>query len=118
MEGEKNKNGSKSISGFSKLNKRGKIKWMVENFFKDPESVMHELMSYWHRNEAQQKILDGFAENTISNFPMPFSVAPNFFINGKTYCVPMVIEESSVVAAASSAAKYWMDRGGIQAKID
>ncbi|MFZ1381149.1 MAG: hydroxymethylglutaryl-CoA reductase, degradative [Saprospiraceae bacterium] len=117
MEGEKNKNGSKSISGFSKLNKRGKIKWMVENFFKDPESVMHELMSYWHRNEAQQKILDGFAENTISNFPMPFSVAPNFFINGKTYCVPMVIEESSVVAAASSAAKYWMDRGGIQAKI-
>ena len=111
MEGEKNKNGSKSISGFSKLNKRGKIKWMVENFFKDPESVMHELMSYWHRNEAQQKILDGFAENTISNFPMPFSVAPNFFINGKTYCVPMVIEESSVVAAASSAAKYWMDRG-------
>ena len=93
------------------------VRWMVENFFKDPESVMHELMSYWHRNEAQQKILDGFAENTISNFPMPFSVAPNFFINGKTYCVPMVIEESSVVAAASSAAKYWMDRGGIQAKI-
>lgn len=111
------KESSKSISGFSKLNKRGKIKWIVENFFKDPENVMHELMSYWHRNEDQQKILDGFAENTISNFPMPFSVAPNFLINGKTYCVPMVIEESSVVAAASSSAKFWMDRGGIQAKI-
>jgi len=108
---------SKSISGFSKLRKRDKIKWIVENFFKDPESVMHELMSYWHHSEEQQKILDGFAENTISNFPMPFSVAPNFLINGKTYCVPMVIEESSVVAAASSAAKFWMDRGGIQAKV-
>ncbi|MDQ3142108.1 MAG: hydroxymethylglutaryl-CoA reductase [Bacteroidota bacterium] len=107
----------KSITGFSKLNKRGKIKWIVENFFKDPEQVMHELMSYWHRNEDQQKILDGFSENTISNFPMPFSVAPNFLINGKTYCVPMVIEESSVVAAASSAAKFWMDRGGIKTKI-
>ncbi len=41
----------RSISGFSKLSKRGKIKWIVENFFKDPENVMHELMSYWHDNE-------------------------------------------------------------------
>ncbi len=108
---------NKTISGFSKLNKRGKIKWIVENFFRDPENVMHELMSYWHRNEDQQKILDGFSENTISNFPMPFSVAPNFLINGKTYCIPMVTEESSVVAAAAAAAKFWMDRGGIKAQV-
>jgi hydroxymethylglutaryl-CoA reductase len=78
---------------------------------------MHELMSYWHGNEDQQKILDGFSENTLTNFPLPFSVAPNFLINQKTYCVPMVIEESSVVAAAASAAKYWMDRGGIHAEV-
>lgn len=108
---------SKTIEGFSKLNKRGKIRWIVENFFKDPENVMHELMSYWHRNEDQQEVLDGFSENTITNFPMPFSVAPNLLVNGRTYCIPMVTEESSVVAAASSAAKYWMDRGGIHAKI-
>lgn len=108
---------TKAISGFSKLSKRGKIKWIVEHFFKDPEGVMHELMSYWHKNEDQQKILDGFSENTISNFPMPFSVAPNFLINGKTYCVPMVIEESSVVAAASSAAKFWMNHGGFKAQV-
>lgn len=117
MAEKNNPKSSKTISGFSKLNKRGKIKWMVENFFKDPENVMHELMSYWHRNEDQQKILDGFAENTISNFPMPYSVAPNFLINDRTYCVPMVTEESSVVAAASSAAKFWMDRGGIKCTI-
>ncbi len=107
----------KTITGFSKLSKRGKIKWIVENFFKNPESVMRELASYWHANEDQQKILDGFSENTISNFPMPFGVAPNFVINDKAYCIPMVIEESSVVAAASSAAKYWMDRGGFKAEI-
>jgi hydroxymethylglutaryl-CoA reductase len=107
----------KQISGFSKLSKRGKIKWMVENFFKDPENVMRELMSYWHINEDQQKILDGFSENTISNYPMPYGLAPNFVIDGKTYCVPMVIEESSVVAAASSAAKYWMTRGGFRTEI-
>ncbi len=108
---------NKTISGFSKLSKTGKIKWVVENFFKDPEHVMHELKSWWHHDEEQQRLLDGFSENTISNFPMPFGIAPNFLINGKTYAVPMVIEESSVVAAASSAAKYWLDRGGFHAKV-
>ncbi len=108
---------SKTISGFSKLSKRGKIKWIVENFFKDPEAVMKELSSYWYSNEEKQKVLDGFSENTISNFHLPFSVAPNFLINGKPYAIPMVIEESSVVAAASSGAKYWLSRGGIKTEI-
>jgi hydroxymethylglutaryl-CoA reductase len=107
----------KSISGFSKLSKTGKLKWIVENFFKDPEQVMTELSNYWLLNEDQQRIIDGFSENTISNFILPYGVAPNFVINGKAYCVPMVIEESSVVAAASSAAKYWMDRGGFKTTI-
>ena len=107
----------KSISGFSRLSKRGKIKWIVENFFRDPETVMNELISYWHPAEDQQKVLDGFSENTISNFPMPFGVAPNFKINDRVYLVPMVIEESSVVAAASAAAKFWFSRGGFRAEI-
>ena len=107
----------KTISGFSKLSKRGKIKWIVENFFTDPEAVMRELSSYWHSNEDQQKILDGISENTISNYPLPLGVAPNFVINGITYAVPMVTEESSVVAAASSAAKFWMKRGGFKAEV-
>lgn len=107
----------KTISGFSKLSKRGKIRWIVENFFKDPENVTRELMSFWHADKEQQRILDGFSENTISNFYLPFGVAPNVVINNKTYAVPMVIEESSVVAAASSAAKFWMSRGGFNAEV-
>jgi hydroxymethylglutaryl-CoA reductase len=109
--------GQKTISGFSKLSKVGKIKWIVENFFKDPETVKRELASYLLANEEQQRILDGFSENTISNYPLPLGVAPNFLINGVEYCVPMVTEESSVVAAAASAAKFWLDRGGIHSKI-
>lgn len=109
--------GSKTISGFSKLSKVGKIKWIAETFFKDPEAVIKELKSYWYSNEEKQKVLDGFSENTLSNFPMPFGVAPNFIINGKAFTIPMVIEESSVVAAASSAAKYWMTRGGFKTEI-
>ncbi len=107
----------KTITGFSKLSKLGKIKWLVENFFKDPEIVMHELKSYWLTDVHQQEVLDGISENTISNYPLPFGIVPNFVLNGKTYAVPMVIEESSVVAAASNAAKFWMTRGGIHAQV-
>jgi len=110
------KSENKSISGFSKLSKRGKMKWLVETFFKQPDAVMRELKSYWVE-EDQQKVIDGFSENTISNFMLPYGVAPNMVINGRTYVVPMVIEESSVVAAASAAAKFWMSRGGFKAEI-
>ena len=105
----------KIIAGFSKLSKVRKIQWVVETFFKDPDLVMNELISYWH--PGLQSILDGFIENSIGNFPLPLGVAPNFKINGKVYAIPMAIEESSVIAAASSAAKYWFDRGGFKAEV-
>ncbi len=107
----------KHISGFSKLSKMGKLRWVVENFFREPEAVLHELRSYWHEDEKQQEVLDSLSENTLSNFPLPFGVAPNFLINGRSYAVPMVIEESSVVAAASAAAKYWLTRGGFHSTV-
>ena len=64
-----------------------------------------------------QKLHDEFTENTISNFYLPFGIAPNFLINDKIKVIPMTIEESSVVAAASNAAKFWMQRGGFKAKV-
>ena len=108
---------AKTISGFSKLTKRQKIEWLAASFFEDPASAEQALLA-WHRpDEQQQKIIDGFTENALSNYTLPFSVAPNFMINGKVYAVPLVIEESSVVAAASSAAKFWLDRGGFHAEV-
>lgn len=107
----------KTISGFSKLSKRAKLRWVAEHFFTEPEAVIRELKSFWHGDEQQQKVLDDFSENTISNFVLPFGIAPNLKINGKTYAVPMVIEESSVVAAASSAMKFWLNRGGFRAEV-
>ena len=108
---------SKSISGFSKLSKTEKIRWLAENFFSDADRTEQAFHSWQHPDAQQQKVLDGFTENALANFPLPFSVAPNFLINGKLYAVPMVIEESSVVAAASSAAKFWLDRGGFHAEV-
>lgn len=60
---------------------------------------------------------DEFIENTVANYYLPMGVAPNFLINDKIYTVPMAIEESSVVAAASKSAKFWLSRGGFKSKI-
>lgn len=54
-------------------------------------------------------------ENVISVMPVPLGVAPNFLINSKNYLVPMAIEESSVIAAASNAAKLARAGGGFTA---
>lgn len=105
------------VSGFSKLTKAQKIAWLSEHFFSDAEQATKDLAAWQHTDPQQQRILDGFTENAIANFPLPYSVAPNFLINGRHYAVPMVIEESSVVAAASSAAKFWADRGGFHAEV-
>lgn len=107
----------KIVSGFSKKSKRGKLRWLVENFFKHPEEVARELKSFWYGDPQKQKIFDEFSENTITNFYMPYGLLPNLKINDEVYCVPMVIEESSVVAAASAAAKFWLNRGGFKTEI-
>lgn len=108
----------KQITGFSKMGKRDKIAWLAKNFlYANPVEVVKEFAEYWHDNVEAQKLLDGFSENTLTNFPVPFGIAPNFKINGEMYAVPMVIEESSVVAAASNAAKFWLSRGGFKAEV-
>ena len=102
--------------GFSKLIKEDKLKAVAE-FVENPSEFISLLKSFWHRDEEHQKKFDEFSENTISNFHIPYGVSPNVIINGETYIVPMVIEESSVVAAASAAAKFWGERGGFHAEI-
>lgn len=109
---------NKQISGFSKLSKTEKIHWLAQNFlYNNPINVAKEFASYWHDSIEEQKVFDGFSENTITNFFLPFGVAPNFKINDKLYAVPMVTEESSVVAAAANAAKFWFYRGGFKAEV-
>ena len=58
---------------------------------------------------------NGMVENVIGTFELPFGIGGNFQINGKDYLVPMVVEEPSVVAAASFMAKLARECGGFQA---
>ncbi len=105
------------IKGFSKLSKEDKIDWVARNYTLNPEDTKEILQTYWHPDSGLQKLHDEFIENTISNFYLPLGIAPNFLINGTLYAIPMAIEESSVVAAASKAAKFWLERGGFSARV-
>ena len=105
------------IDGFSKLSKSQKIEWITKTHFKEPEKARKKLQIHWNQNTNIQKSYDEFTENSLTNFYLPLGVAPNFLINKKYYTIPMVIEESSVVAAASNAAKFWSQHGGFKTKI-
>ena len=108
---------SKTVKGFSKFTKQEKINWLASNFFKSETEGKKVLSQYLNQDEELQQLHDEFIENTISNFYVPYAIAPNFVINGRAYTLPMAIEESSVVAAASLAAKFWSERGGFRAKV-
>ena len=108
---------NQNVKGFSKLSKEEKINWITNTYFVNPEEAKESITKYWNSDENLQKLHDEFIENTLTNFYLPYGVAPNFIINGKSYTIPMAIEESSVVAAASKAAKFWGERGGFKTTI-
>ncbi len=108
---------NKTIKGFSKLSKEAKIEWLTKEYLEGDDASIELLKSYWHNDTKTQKLHDEFIENTLTNFYLPFGVAPNFMINNKVYCLPMAIEESSVVAAAAKSASFWLNRGGFSARV-
>jgi hydroxymethylglutaryl-CoA reductase len=61
---------------------------------------------------------DKMVENAIGTFSLPLGIATNFKINGKDYIIPMVIEEPSVIAAASKGAKIARIKGGFEVTAD
>ena len=108
---------TKPVSGFSKKTKAEKIEWLAENYLQNNKDLIEILKNYWNDDPSLQQLHDDFIENTISNYYLPFGIAPNFLINNKLFALPMVTEESSVVAAASNAAKFWLERGGFNAEV-
>jgi hydroxymethylglutaryl-CoA reductase len=104
------------IQGFSKLGRDDQVK-LAASFTADPDGTINELNSHLLPDGTRQKMYSEFSENSVSNFFLPYSLAPNFRINDTYYMVPMVTEESSVVAAAAAAAKYWSERGGFRTRV-
>jgi hydroxymethylglutaryl-CoA reductase len=61
---------------------------------------------------------DKIIENVIGVFGLPFAIAPNFQVNDRDYMVPLVVEEPSIVAALSGAARLARNSGGFHASCD
>ena len=105
------------INGFSKFSKEQKINFLLEEYLNNDEQKKLCLQNFQLKDESQQQLFDEFSENTVTNFHLPYGVAPNILIDGKWHCVPMVTEESSVVAACAGAGKFWASRGGIKSQV-
>ncbi len=96
------------ISGFYKLTPKERIKH-VKNFADLTEQEVNILQS---TGALEMELADRMIENLVGTFPLPLGIAMNFLINNKDYMIPMAIEEPSVVAAATYAAKMAREKGG------
>lgn len=101
------------LTGFSKLQPSEKID-RIASLLDDSEQAKVELSSFFYANEGLKADFVGFSENTISSYHLPYGIVPNVVIDGEVYHVPMVTEESSVVAAAAASAKFWAANGGFK----
>ena len=100
------------IPGFYKLTIEERVK-IVKEFADLTEEEVQLLIK---AGSLELDVADRIIENVIGTWPLPLGIAVNFKINGKDYLIPMAIEEPSVVAAASNAAKMALPGGGFIAE--
>jgi len=103
-------NKSSQISGFYKLPVKERVELIKKHSDLNKEET--ELFT----SCLDMGIADRMIENVLGTFELPLGIAVNFKINGKDYLIPMATEESSVVAAASNAAKIARINGGFKTK--
>jgi hydroxymethylglutaryl-CoA reductase len=101
---------SSKISGFYKLSPKERLE-LVKQF---SELNDEEVEALFKTGSLEMEQADRMIENVVGTFELPVGIAVNFTINGKDYLIPMAIEEPSVVAAASNAAKMARIKGGFQ----
>jgi len=100
------------LTGLYRLSIADRIQALSDQGFIDPEAAR----SLAHGRPLLPSVTaDRMIENVIGVFGLPFGIAPNFLVNEKDYVVPMVVEEPSIVAGASGAAKLFRENGGFTA---
>ncbi len=95
------------IPGFYKLSVEERLKKVAEfsNLSEEDTKILLE-------KGLSLEVADRMIENVVGTFELPLGIATNFLIDGKDYLIPMAIEEPSVVAAASNAARMARESGG------
>ena len=100
------------LAGFYRLSIADRIRALSDQGFIDPEAAS----SLAHGRPLLPTVTaDRMIENVVGVFGLPFGIAPNFLVNEKNYVVPMVVEEPSIVAGVSGAAKLFRESGGFTA---
>src|SRR6056297_3446462 len=100
-----------TFEDFKRLSREEKLNLIAQGL-QNPDAFKKEMKGYRFSDDSLQAQLEQLSENTISNFHLPYGVAPNFLVDGNTYHVPMVTEEKGVLEATSKAAGFWYDHGG------
>lgn len=97
------------FQGFSKLSEHDKKQFLIANGI-----LSHNDFDVLKKEGAlSQELASAFIENCIGCFPLPLGVAVNFLIDGQDYCIPMAVEETSVIASCSNIAKWVRTKGAL-----
>lgn len=108
-----NDSASQLFQGFSKLTRRERFERLIAMGALTAEDAKYLTSAITPPLELAEK----FIENVIGYFPLPLGVATNFNIDGKDYVIPMAVEETSIIAALSKAAKWVRQHGHITTAI-
>lgn len=107
------KNLDSIYKGFSKLNLDQRLKALLKT-----ECLTEEEALYLKEGGLKSPALgEKFIENVIGYFQLPMGVATNFRIDGDDYIIPMAVEETSIVAAASKTAKWVRENGSLRTEV-
>jgi hydroxymethylglutaryl-CoA reductase len=100
-------------SGYHKLPRRERLRLLAARARLNPA----ELGTLAATSALPHEMSEAFVENSLGSFPLPLGLAVNFIVDGQAAVIPMAIEESSVVAAASHGAKLVAAGGGFRTEV-
>lgn len=100
---------TEQFQGFSKLNRDERLQRLVDMGALTPE----DMRFFRAGAPVPLELAEKFIENVLGYFQMPLGVATNFVIDGRAYAIPMAVEETSIIAAASKTAKWVREFGHI-----
>ena len=107
----------KQLSGFSKLDYETRLKKLLEMGFLSQKDLSYLKSTFLSGESHQPELAQNFIENVLGYFSLPLGLAVNFVINGKAYVLPLAVEETSIIAAASKTAHWVCSNGRIKTKV-
>ena len=108
----------KQFKGFSQLNYEERLNKLLDLGFISLKDKAHLKSGLISKNKQKQIALsESLIENTLGYFHLPLGLAVNFIINNKPYVLPLAVEESSIIAAASKTARWVCSEGEITTQV-